>query len=556
VDKMSEITSVDIILNYNKVLNEILPQHKKGTIPDDMRESIIKDVVYGFLYDKNNKDDPDKIDKLLKKLLSINKKFINPYPSEDITKISAPFLLEFDEINRKITKQKVVEGNKAEKNISPTQEMNLEARKETDVYKEAIRVLTECDIVEYNLKQFRTIHTGDEILLKIFLMMYCSQHTENIDVIQPKISGVYGAGKSSGSESAIKMFPEEFLYQGSWSPMSLFDTQDGKDPVKRGMIIYSDDKVPTLEQQAIIKVATSRSHEINYHKTVLSGGERKMLIIPQELVFIFTSVEDVMDSAFLNRYMTINIEKNSELDNEYTKFLNNQFDSPENAKKKITVTKEMEVCKEIIRIIKQNRYIVWVPFSKRIEFTSIENRRAQNQFYSIMCSHAVLNYMKRRCHMNDDGIIEVEAIKDDFDFANEIFPKNQLQRDYKLTPVLMETLTEIQKYRSVDDAVNQSTLAKNLDISETAISRRLIGNVSEGVGGLTSVPGVTSVKDPYKNLPEFQYPVCCRGMYWYWNKDSVDGISNYSNFAILKPEDAQVRVAELRPTASLNASLS
>jgi hypothetical protein len=549
---MNEITSVEIIINYDKTKDEI----KKGNIPDDRRDSIIKDVVYGFLYDKNNKDDPDKFEKLLNKLLTINKKFQHPYPSEDITKISAPFLLEFDEINRRITKQKVVEGNKAEKNIQPTQEMNLEARKETEIYKEALRVLTECDIVEYNLKQFRTIHTGDEILLKIFLMMYCSQHTENIDVIQPKISGVSGAGKSSGSEAAIKMFPDEFLYQGSWSPMSLFDTQDGKDPVKRGMIIYSDDKVPTLEQQAIIKVATSRSHEINYHKTVLSGGERKMLIIPQELIFIFTSVEDVMDSAFLNRYMTINIEKNSELDNEYTKFLNSQFDSPENAKKKITTTKEMEVCKEIIRIIKQNRYIVWVPFSRRIEFTSIENRRAQNQFYSIMCSHAVLNFMKRKCRTNEDGIIEVEATDNDFNFANEIFPKSQLQRDFKLTPELMETLKEIQKYRSKDEAVNQTTLAKNLDVSETTITRRLVGNTKEGVRGLTVIPGIAYEDDPYKDVSGFQYPVRFRGRYWYWNKDDVDGISNYSNFAILKPEDAQVRVAELRPTATLNASLS
>jgi len=368
-------------------------------------------------------------------------------------------------------------------------------------------------------------------------MMYCSQHIENVEVIQPKISGNSGAGKSSGTEAALKLFPDEYLYTGSWSPMSLFDDGSGmnKDPAKRGMIIYSDDKVPSLEQQRLIKTAVSRSHDINRHKTTLPGGERTTVFIPQELVFIFTSVEDAMDQAFLNRYITINIDKNNELDKKYEKFLNSQYSSLENIKKKIEITFEIEVCKEIIRIIKQNRYIVIVPFSERINFISKGNRRAENQFYSVMCGHAVLNYMKREC-FKDNGIIIVNATEEDFKFANLIFPKSIYQRDYKLQPFEIEVLQEIQKYKNKETAQNQSSLAKILNKDGGSISRILSGSEQKDFRGLyNTVPGVDFIENPVITTKD-GYTHQKRGKFWYWNSERMEGISDMSDFATLLPE--------------------
>lgn len=88
------ITSTSIIVNYDKA-NDMI---KVGNIRDESRESVFKDFIYGFMFEKKNKGN---LEELMKKVVKINKKFITPYT--EIQKEVGKVVMEYNKVKTTIT---------------------------------------------------------------------------------------------------------------------------------------------------------------------------------------------------------------------------------------------------------------------------------------------------------------------------------------------------------------------------------------------------------------------------------------------------------------------
>ena len=67
--------------------------------------------------------------------------------------------------------------------------------------------------------------------------------------------------------------------------------------------------------------------------------------------------------------------------------------------------------------------MVWViiPYSQRIRFHAINNRRNPDMLYDMVKSHAALFFMQRKKKTSGDGTSCVYADEADFTSANEVF---------------------------------------------------------------------------------------------------------------------------------------
>ena len=82
---------------------------------------------------------------------------------------------------------------------------------------------------------------------------------------------------------------------------------------------------------------------------------------------------------------------------------------------------ELVTCSAIWEILHEQMIWVIIPFSKRIRFNAICNRRNPDMLYDLIKSHAVLFFMQRQQKTSGDGTLCVYANEDDFAAANDIF---------------------------------------------------------------------------------------------------------------------------------------
>lgn len=81
----------------------------------------------------------------------------------------------------------------------------------------------------------------------------------------------------------------------------------------------------------------------------------------------------------------------------------------------------MRVCRAIWEVLHEQMFWVIIPFSARIRFHVINNRRNPDMFYDLIKSHTALSFMQRQQRTLPDGTLCVYATEADFAAANEVF---------------------------------------------------------------------------------------------------------------------------------------
>lgn len=392
----------------------------------------------------------------------------------------------------------------------------------------AIENLKTGDPAEYFLKQYRRLHLGDELVMRLILLTACIQHCDHSFGIQPAADGVKGSGKSSSISSALFLFPQEYVYIGTFSAKALFYAG-----LRRGTIVFSDDTIPDDEMIGVLKRAMSAFHEPVRHLTLNKERKEEWKEMPPETVFILTSVGTSIDDQLRDRQVIVPIDKNPELDKQYVEFLEQRALSGESPN---AVTKEIEVCREMMRIIKSHRFRVAVPFADKIRFSddAMSSRRAINQFMDYLWGSTILNFQNRK-PQEYEGYIQVTATEADFTAANTLFPRSEYQWGLKLSKREKQVFDLIANAGSL--GIEESRIVQTLKVDKGGCFRLLHGDKKNNQAGLVDKAPVTFVNEYNKDTGR-------KNNVWTITRNLEDGLGS---FARLEDDTVDMASTENQP---------
>ena len=358
---------------------------------------------------------------------------------------------------------------------------------------EARRILEHGDPIDYHRKAFAKLHSGDREIGDVWLMAGMTQAAITTAGIQPGFSGKKGAGKSHGTRTALHLHPPEYVIDGSFSNRALL-----YDTIPPGSIIYSDDTYLPPDTASMIKRAMTGFQTGIEHRTVNKNGGRNVaerLKIPHRCLFAFSSVYDAGDDEIQDRQYLISLAPTAEDDKRWLDFLKERLEA---GCEEFPVTRDVLVCREMIRQVKAHAFRVRIPFIGRIAFAAPGAKRDVLMFFDFLQASAILHYLQREHRTGTDGIIEVDADEADYHNAVEIFQASEQTRAFKIGKAERALLQWIGEHSTPGEGIEESKVIREygekFKANRATIRRLLYGR--DGNGGLVNkVPGVDKVME-------------------------------------------------------------
>jgi len=158
-------------------------------------------------------------------------------------------------------------------------------------------------------------------------------------------------------------------------------------------------------------------------------------------------------------------------------------------------TRELVTCRAIWEILHEQMVWVVIPFSERIRFHAISNRRNPDMLYDLIKSHAALFFMQREEKTAEDGTLCIYADEADFAAANKVFAQlsgTSGGQESKLTRREADLLAAIQRADRPEFTIQD--LQELTGWSYSSIYRTLKGYDSRGknyTGLLEKCPAIS-----------------------------------------------------------------
>ncbi len=284
-----------------------------------------------------------------------------------------------------------------------------------DVRTAALEVLEHGDTIALMLKTFSQEHIGDEILARCMILSMASQAVKNSDGLHVSVTGESGKGKTHAFKKMMRQVPERYKVKGTVSNKALYYMKD----LQPRTVLMSDDTELSDGIQEILKSATSNFHEPITHTTVTKDLTSRVCTIPERCVWWIAKKEGTGDDQVMNRMLTCWIDESAEQDKQVlaAKQAREMLD-PDSF---VEETDELRTCRAIWEILHEQTIWVIIPYSKRIRFNAICNRRNPDMLYDLIKSHAALFFMQRQQKTSEDGTLCVYANEADFTAANDVF---------------------------------------------------------------------------------------------------------------------------------------
>ncbi|MFA4861417.1 hypothetical protein [Methanoregula sp.] len=279
----------------------------------------------------------------------------------------------------------------------------------------AFDVLEHGDPVALMLKTFAQEHVGDEILARCMILAMASQAVKNSDGLHVSVTGDSGKGKSHAFKKMMQQVPDQYKVKGTVSNKALYYMKD----LRPRTVLMSDDIDLSDGIQEILKSATSNFHEPITHTTVTKDLTSRVCRIPERCVWWIAKKEGTGDDQVMNRMLTCWIDESAEQDARVlaAKQAREMLDPDSFAEE----SDELVTCREIWEVLHGQMIWVIIPYSLRIRFNAIGNRRNPDMLYDLIKSHATLFFMQRRQKTGSDGTLCVYADETDFAAAAEVF---------------------------------------------------------------------------------------------------------------------------------------
>jgi hypothetical protein len=279
----------------------------------------------------------------------------------------------------------------------------------------ALDVLERGDPVALMLRTFAQEHVGDEIVARCMILSMASQAVKNSDGLHVSVTGDSGKGKTHAFRKMMRQVPDQYKVKGTVSNKALYYMKD----LQPRTVLMSDDTELSDGIQEILKSATSNFHEPITHTTVTKDLTSRVCTIPERCVWWIAKKEGTGDDQVMNRMLTCWIDESSDQDARVlaAKQAREMLD-PDLF---VDESEELRTCRAIWEILHEQMVWVIIPYSKRIRFNAICNRRNPDMLYDLIKSHAVLFFKQRQQKTSEDGTLCVYADEADFAAANDVF---------------------------------------------------------------------------------------------------------------------------------------
>ncbi len=399
-----------------------------------------------------------------------------------------------------------------------------------EIHNEALTVLSTGDPIKYFSDTFSTLHSGDSEIGKVFLCSWAVQCATTTTGIQPGLDGRKGSGKTSGARAAIHLYPQEYVFDTSFSNKALFYDKR----IRPGCVVFSDDTTLPAELATTIKRAMSKfqtgTEHLTVEKTDAGTIQSKRVKIPERVTFIFTAVYDTGDDEILDRQYRLSLAPDAAAGERFTQFLKDRMKS---GREEYPITRDVRVCREMLRILKGQLFRVKVPFADHILFSDTDARRDMITFFDF-CQASTVIHFTRREQVSTDGIIELTATPEDFRKASEIFTASENTRQFRLGKderALLDWLAD----HSKASGITETDIIKKWG-SETGYNRmrirRLLYGQDEKAGLVNKVPKIYYEKQTMPSVRDHDTKVQQNVIFC--PPELKSNIFSHSSFVILK----------------------
>ncbi|WP_321506347.1 hypothetical protein [uncultured Methanoregula sp.] len=279
----------------------------------------------------------------------------------------------------------------------------------------ALDVLAHGDPVALMLKTFGRDHVGDEILALCMILAMASQAVKNSDGLHVSVTGESGKGKTHAFRKMMQQVPDQYRVKGTVSNKALYYMKD----LRPRTVLMSDDIDLSDGIQEILKSATSNFHEPITHTTVTKDLNSRVCTIPERCVWWIAKKEGTGDDQVMNRMLTCWIDESAEQDARVLAAKQEkEGQDPDSCTEE---SPGLALCRDIWEVLHEQLIWVIIPYSKRIRFQRISNRRNPDMLYDLIKSHATLFFMQRKQKTLEGGTLCVYADEADFAAAAEVF---------------------------------------------------------------------------------------------------------------------------------------
>ena len=340
---------------------------------------------------------------------------------------------------------------------------------------EAAEVLAHGDPLSLMLTAFAQEHIGDEILARCLILTMASQAVKNSDGLHVSVTGESGKGKTHAFKKMMRQVPDRYKVKGTMSNKALYYMTD----LSPRTVLMSDDTDLSDAIQEILKSATSNFDEPITHTTVTKDLTPRVCSIPERCVWWIAKKEGTGDDQVMNRMLTCWIDETPEQDAKV--LAAKQKKEQQDPDTIVDESPELVTCRAIWQIMHEQMMWVIIPFSERIRFHAINNRRNPDMLYDLIKSHTALYYQQRDQKTTEDGTLCVYASEADFISAKDLFTLlNGMAggQESKMTKKESDLLDAIQQARQEEFTIQD--LQRLTGWSYISIYRALKGYESRG----------------------------------------------------------------------------
>lgn len=314
----------------------------------------------------------------------------------------ANFAANADKLEEKLKQHRTAKFQQENTDIEPDNNNSTSAHEQL-IHDKAFEILRHGDPVDYIIKAVSRRVLGADRAIRTLVYCISAMDISNSRGLHPKASGESGSGKSWILYQFAHYLPPSWVQIGSGSNLSAFYHNESNKNKK--FWVLDDYRAGNETLDSIIKRTSTRFHEIYEHPTVIKQQAVK-LFIGSEQVWAITSVDGSQDIQVLNRQVPFDADDSIELtkavnDSELRRAATGEPDYPHD--------ETVEVCRMIWQILRDDAEAIFgvkIPFSDRIQWMDLSNRRNLPMFLDFIKSNAFMNMNKRE--IDEEGFILAE----------------------------------------------------------------------------------------------------------------------------------------------------
>jgi len=332
---------------------------------------------------------------------------------------------------------------------------------------QAEEILKSGNPLEYLLEGFRCNHAGHEENARGIIYAFCAQSSATSKGIQPEITGEKGSGKSHSAASTVFLFPQDYVWESSFSPKYLLHR-----PPKQGAIIYIDERLSDDLMNLVKRIMSNFQRETKYGTII--DKKPVDLVIPKRQVIMGSTVGGVGDNQYNDRTVQLGILNTTADDQKYYEF---ESKRRQEGRAEFVINDHVRICREILSHIRQREFVVT---THKIQFAYLHDKRLMNILYDFVEASCILNYCQRD-HVVSNGVVNVTPNQDDLSAALnfEMFRMADQGVEGRLTKAetaLHQKIQESIKDDIVTKEMTESEIAELYGKSQQAVRKLLYGD--------------------------------------------------------------------------------